>query len=350
MKRSRPRKGRKGASKNGSAVAARGKAEQDLDAAPNPSMAKRRRQGTAAKVKRPKHRAKTGAPPLFLNIPELGATGDVRGLRLLLEKSRNERQRFRDLATKEVTKQIWWALLELAERIMYPRPTRHGVWEEDAAEGLAAMATAAAHFLEDLAYSDQFSDERLSIEFAAKRKNYWPVLLRLGAKQAGKGGPEPTLEGWDRTKTYLSNIHLGQDAPAELRYIGDRRATPFKRAAALLLHALLEWRKHGVPRQFASDGTITPWAKKLLSLDDEMTPENADEWWSVAKVWLDEQWEANRESFEPLIRHLKLDSAKQTPSLVKRQVIDDSLKKAFKALADVSLKKALWDIAELSGL
>jgi hypothetical protein len=231
---------------------------------------------------------------------------------------------------------------------VYPRLTHHGHLE-NAAEDLAAMATTAAHFLEDLARSEEFS-ERLSIQLAAREKNYWPVLLRLGAKRGGKGGHQPTLEGWDKTKAYLSNIHLGQNAPAELRYIGDRRATPFKKAAALLLHGLREWQEHGVWRQFARDGKITPWAKKLCSLDDEMTPENVDEWWSVAKVWVDEQWESNRESFEPLIRHLKLDSAKQTPSLVKKQVIDDSLKKAFKALADDSLKKALWDIAAPSDL
>lgn len=338
---------RKAAAKNGSTAATQQKVRQAPNTAPKHANPKTWRQRTAAKVDGPKRRAKTGAPPLFLGLCAVGPPGDVRGLRLLVEKSRSERQRFRDLATGDVTDQIWWALLELAERTMYPRLAHRGL--ENAAEDLAVMAITAANFLADLARSDSFG-ERLRIERAARRKNYWPVLLRLGAKQAGKGRRQPTLEGWDKTKAYLSNIHLGQDAPAELRYLGDRRASPFKRAAAWLLYRLREWHENGVWCQFARDGKITPWATRLCALGDEMTPENADEWWSVAKVWVDEQWEANRNSFEPLISHLKLDIAKQTPSLVKRQVIDDSLKKAFKALAGDSLKEALRDIAAPSNL
>jgi hypothetical protein len=98
------------------------------------------------------------------------------------------------------------------------------------------------------------------------------------------------------------------------------------------LYTSLLMMKHDL-RFFYGNEKMTPWTKRLAALSEPLTKTNADDWWTVAKVWLDEQWELNQKVFTPLIRSLKMDSPIYTPSLKKRRVVDDSLKKAFKSLA-----------------
>jgi len=213
-------------------------------------------------------------------------------------------------------------LWELAERIRKIRTVKGQ--QENAAKDLAFVATTAATILEELAATDA----KTEIKLAAARKNLWPVNLRLGVKNK-----KAVLVGADKAKTYLTSISLGQSPPRILKNLQNPEASPFSKAAELLYNALLDWRDHGAWR-----GKITPWAKKLLELDVAMTSSNVPEWWSVAKTWMDEQWEIHHEFFDPLIKHLKLDDENFTPSMVKRRVIDDSLKKAFKALPCVAVE------------
>ncbi len=94
------------------------------------------------------------------------------------------------------------------------------------------------------------------------------------------------------------------------------------------------WRwKPGERTRLASPIPLPQWARDVIELKEPMTKANAGEWWAVAKFLLDEIWKKNREAFSHLIRHLDLDDPNYTPSLVRKQVIDDSLKKVFKALA-----------------
>jgi hypothetical protein len=273
---------------------------------------------------------KTGAPRAAFLTHGVADPADILRLRLLVESSRKEREAFRSLPTDEVSKQLWWGLLELAERVMRPRLTKGRL--ENAAGDLALIATAAARFLEDFARSN-LDEEKRCINMAARRKSHWPVLLRLGSKRNRRGGPSATLEGADKAKAYLRSIQLGQDAPEAIKHIVDPNATPFKRTAAWFCQGLFdlqqEWR-----------GALTPWARRLYALDLPMTGDNVEEWWSVAKEWIDEQWETNRDGFRPLIAACKSKGKSLAggrhelyESEVRRNVIDVRLKEAFFALA-----------------
>ena len=264
-------------------------------------------------------RQKTGAPPAyFLLSLEMGPS-----VLFLIEHTRAERASLAGEPTKEITKRVWHELLELAERVRYPRVSSAGEFE-NAAQDLAAVATAGASFLEDLARTDAKPD----IILAAARKTTWPVNLRLGVKRK-KGELCPTFESADKVKDYLISIRLGESPERILKHVQDPEANPFKRAAEMLVQALLDWREKGMFRAGQWDN---PWARELVSLDYPMTAANVGRWWAVAKLWMDEQWESNRDLFRPLIKHLKLDNPQYTESMVKSRVIDDSLKKAFKAL------------------
>ena len=64
-----------------------------------------------------------------------------------------------------------------------------------------------------------------------------------------------------------------------------------------------------------------------MLLREPMTKRTFPQWWKVAKVFLDEEWELHRQAFEPLIAHLKIKQGYD--SEVKTRVIDQSLKEAF---------------------
>ena len=70
-----------------------------------------------------------------------------------------------------------------------------------------------------------------------------------------------------------------------------------------------------------------------------MTEANVDEWWAVAKEYLDAVWSDENErerAFGVLINHStkKEMLPNMSPSIVKSRIIDDGLKKSFRALAD----------------
>lgn len=280
-----------------------------------------------SKRSKTRQRQKTGAPPLSFPFDQILG---VSGLRTIVRQTRKERNPFRRNTTDRVSRRVFLGLVELAARVMSPRP--YSIGSENATESLVAMAIAAARFLEDFAHSDLIEEQK-SIEFAAMQKNVWPVLLGLGSKRTGvKGEVEQTLEGAAKAKEYLCKLRLGQNVPAAKTALGSRDASVFSMVAELVLIRLVRWREQGVPMQIA-EGTPTEWAKSLFRLELPLTTRNVDAWWRVAKIWLDEQWDTNRKLFEPLIKHLKLDNRAFRPSDVRGRVIDDSIKKAFKALA-----------------
>jgi hypothetical protein len=191
-----------------------------------------------------------------------------------------------------------------------------------AASALAFLAMQAAEWLENL------SQKRAPLmQEVARKFERWPVNLGVELKVV-RGKITPTVTSYDFAKDYL--LQLGVNLPS--RPSGNhngprpRNRFPFRVAASRLYQDLKMMRRDPKFKR------KTPWAKNLLSLSEPMTTANRKDWWRSAKVWVDEQWERNRESFQPLIEHLKMHPA-YTRSYVKKQVIDDSLKKAFKGLA-----------------
>ncbi len=251
--------------------------------------------GDAADIVKGKRtiRQKTGAPPAYflLNLEV------ENGTYLLVENSRKERASLATASTDEIKKQIWWALLELAERVVWPKITPRGRLDQTAGRALAAMATSAASILEDLAFSSSIEVKR-AMKCAAANKNYWPVKLGLGLKRKKDGKCYQVLEGANKAKDYLVSIRLGKGCPTPVKHGNDASVSLFKRAAEYLLEGLLAWREEFARREKAKE---TRWLSKLLSLDYPMTQDNVDDWWAVSKRWMDEQWEANQKLFGPLI-------------------------------------------------
>jgi len=267
---------------------------------------------------KPKPRKPTGAP--CANIFE--ALTKPPTLASQIHHTRKQRNHLVQFSSDEIKVQIRLALLELAERSR-KIIIKSGKLINPSADDLATVAILAAGILEELAATDLKGD----IISAASRKNWWPVNMQLGVK-----GGKVSLVGRDKVKTYLMNIRLGQNRPRIFKNLQNPDAGIFSKAAELLYCALLDWRELGAWR-----GKATEWGKQLISLEAPITPENAHEWWVVAKAWMDEQWEANNDFFTPLINHLGLQKRPLYPSEIKRRVIDDSLKKAFMALPSASV-------------
>lgn len=269
----------------------------------------------------PKRKPRLGAPQLVL-LPSSESE-----VRLLLQARHADLEPLRSLPTEEIERQVFLGLLELAGRVCCPRLTRKG--SENPAKNLAGMATAAARFLQDLAFSDSVFD----VQLAAMARSSWPVVLRLGTKVTG-GKRKEVLQDAEWAKEYLRRIKLDQTSSPKFKYLSNPRANMFNKAAEVLVHQLLEWRERAI-RASAN----TPWARRLLSLDSPMTAKNVSDWWAVAKEWADEQWEANPEPFKPLIEACKkrgqsLGGSNHDlfPSEVRARVIDSRLKEAFFSL------------------
>ena len=284
-----------------------------------------------------------GLPPAyFLHALAPGASG----LRRLVRATENDRAPFRSKRSRDIFRQTFHALVELAARVattweFTDKRTDHGTISSglaNPAEELAALAVTAANLLHDLAYSD-LVEERTCITLAASRHNSWPVLLRLSTKTKD-GERLRALEGARKAKEYLSSIRLGEDCPSPLRHLNDFEASLFRKAAELLLHELHEfpqrgaWRYH--PALKPGRSKLALWAEKLCELKPPMTADNVDRWWSVAKPWMDDQWKNNHQLFEPLIAACKSKGKSLAGSRhdlyqseVRRTVIDVRLREAF---------------------
>lgn len=71
-----------------------------------------------------------------------------------------------------------------------------------------------------------------------------------------------------------------------------------------------------------------------------LTKDSMNDWWTVAKAWMDEQWEVDPDQFKPLVAACKSKGQSLAgkrhelyASEVRRNVIDIRLKEAFFALA-----------------
>lgn len=82
---------------------------------------------------------------------------------------------------------------------------------------------------------------------------------------------------------------------------------------------------------------MTPWAERLVELEEPMTVANFNEWWGVAKDFLLEIWDEQHEQFDCLIQFTKqnkrFEPATFKPGKAKARIIDQSLKPHFKTLA-----------------
>lgn len=212
-----------------------------------------------------------------------------------------------------------------------------------AAHSLALVGQSAARWLEHL------SKERLELLRAVAGKfGTWPVNLGMGkAKRTG----QRDIQRVAVVENYLRRLDLNSVPywPKTENPAADG-VSPF-RLAAEQLYGALRGIKSDPRRYFTTPPPprnaievvmfrnrpikflISRWGKRLLALDEPMTKANASAWWSVAKMFLDELWVNQPEKFRPLIAHLRLGDPSYTPSLVRSRVIDDGLKKAFKALA-----------------
>jgi hypothetical protein len=190
------------------------------------------------------------------------------------------------------------------------------------------------------------TNERQSLlQKIAKQFESWPVNLGVKSKSKVKDGHTsivPILTGVEWAKSYLFGLGVNLPQPIQPeKHDGISERSIFHHAADVLYRQLL--RIKNSPRCFflkpptkrkGWSFKISAWGQRLISMSEPMTRgKSSDKWWALAKVLLDELWEERRETFKPLIRHLKFDEGLHTPSLVRKQVIDDSLKKAFKALA-----------------
>jgi len=294
---------------------------------------------TAQTGKRPRSQSKpkTGAPPAYFLL----ALGDLDPMTSLSQAWEKERESLATLPTEEIFDRIWYSLVELADRVGRPRLRPKGsdssepsvqleaalkslADSSNAAQDLATVAISAANLLHELAHSKCFK-VALDISFVARRRPTWPVNMNFVTKNGKR-----CLEGVEKVRTYLDKIQLGQNAPFIPLHSMERNSSPFKRAAESLLYHLYHQRKD-------PSLLFTPWQKRLRSLEIPMTKENAKEWWSVAKAWMDEQWESNPELFKPLIascasKGQSLTVAGLFESEKKSRVIDLRLKEAFFAL------------------
>jgi hypothetical protein len=217
---------------------------------------------------------------------------------------------------------------------MEPQLTPDGF--ENAAEDLAALASTAADILQQLAVTDA----RQQICSAAEIRNSWPVNIQLGVKRInGSREYGVTLKDAKKVKEFLQSIQLGRNPERPLKRLQDPEATPFTKAAELLLSRLLDWREDGACVNF------TPWAKDLMSLDYPMTKDNVNDWWTVAKRWMDEQWEAKPELFTPLkkaCRHEKSWKDKAGKKIIEEKEV--SLDRSDTGLFDSEIKSRVIDL------
>lgn len=212
-----------------------------------------------------------------------------------------------------------------------------------AANALAFVTRQAATWLENL------SVKRAELmREVARGLSLWPVNLGVKQReQTGKDGKKRIRTVITRlafAEKYLKGLGVNTNSQwPESAYSGAEERSPFHVAAVGLHRDLLLMKRNPKwyflkPEKRGWVLNMTPWAQKLVALPEPMTTANAAKWWKVAKFWLDEQWEANCEVFNPLIASCNskgkpLIAAPLFDSEVKSRVIDLRLNEAFFALA-----------------
>jgi len=144
-----------------------------------------------------------------------------------------------------------------------------------------------------------------------------------------KGNVRNELTRVDFARGYLTELGLNSkcDQPT-FDYTGaEQKRSPFQFAARELYSTLLRIKR--IPRLYSSRDSR--WIKNLILLGEPMTKRNFKQWWKVARVLLNEEWEINQQIFRPLVEHLKIKPC--YPSEIMTRVIDQSLHDAFETLA-----------------
>jgi hypothetical protein len=198
--------------------------------------------------------------------------------------------------------------------------------QKHAAKAFAFITKWAATYLENL-----FVKEGALMKEVARGQDLWPVNLGLSVRIV-KGKPTFQLTRRAFARKYVTELELNSQCRFPSQHeSGAQSVSPFKLAAEGLYIKMLLLKR--APAWFPK---VTPWAKRLFTLQLPMTKDNSAGWWRVGKDYLYERWEKARVEFDPLIQHLGLENLSfKTPyeSNIKTRVIDNELKQAFEALA-----------------
>lgn len=209
------------------------------------------------------------------------------------------------------------------EMVADPLPERAAEDAKKAAKTLAFIIKHGATWLEYL-----FVYRNALMREVAAENDLWPVNLGMKRKKVrGKIRNELTRVGFARDYLTELGLNIKSRWPSHDCTGAEQGRSPFWFVARELYTSLLEIKD--APEFYSV--RATHWRKDLAALKEPMTRRNFPKWWKVAKVFLDEEWEINRQFFEPLVQHLKIRPGYQ--SEVKTRVINQSLKDAFFALA-----------------
>lgn len=206
-------------------------------------------------------------------------------------------------------------------------------WEAERKEAITTLAELVINASDQI--RSLFSRCPELVQSEAKHFEVWPVTL--GLTDTAQGKRKPKFTGVDHARDYVLNLGLNGATPGK----PPQGWATFPALAGALYNALLRIRR--APGVFFSEceksggakrHQQSEWRDQLFSLPPQMTPNNSDQWWRVAKVLIDQLWVERQEMFRYLAERRKCDLQVHTPSLSKSRIIDDSLKKAFKGLSE----------------
>jgi len=189
------------------------------------------------------------------------------------------------------------------------------------------------------------------VKTVARKLSDWPVNLALekSTLKDSRG-----MLRFVMARKMLQQIELGS---AQNAVTGTKREkgseSPYRIAATQILELLKAFRKHRhhffpehepVNPSAETDsklkvtrGSSGDWVFRLFELGEPITGQNVEDWWKVAKVFLDERWELDITTFDPLIDHSRhrdqLTPPRNKPGVVKNSIINQNLKGAFVRLA-----------------
>ena len=199
---------------------------------------------------------------------------------------------------------------------LFARKDADAVWQ------LARVAELATERLEILSRQNP-----TLVKPVAEQMTEWPVNLSLDRAKR--------VQRLKVAKTYIKDLNVNANPLlVSTKRSGRDNESPYQ-CAARILHGHLNRLRNG---SFKTKRK-TLWLKKLKKLDS-LSPETVKDWWELGQQWLKLVWMLewpNPRSFERLIDRAeevlpynpKLDNS----SDIAREVIDNRLKQAFKALA-----------------
>ncbi len=232
------------------------------------------------------------------------------------------------------------------KRARWDRPHLHyAIWRQRqlAVLRLAQIGTDIARRLELLAKQKP----KLTASVAQMQER-WPVNLQL--EKADKNGKRKLLRS-DAAKAYLCSLKLNSfsyspidDSPFAVTL---ENHNPPRVAVEQLVRHIRSLRDNfdvivcdssTVSTGRVAITTIPSWATGLMKLRDPIDTNNVEQWWSVAREFLNQLWDMHQEAFRPLINRrdeqfLDKEGPTYRPSKVKNPIVNYRLKKAFQSLA-----------------